>query len=74
MPTHEAGIQVSCPGCGQVVMQHSMIPLVGDGGLGVRYLCPPCARELIHPASDPAGDPAGEPAAPAPQGATAPPA
>lgn len=49
MPTHEAGVEVTCPGCGQLVMQHSMIPLVGDGGQGIRYLCPTCARKLAHP-------------------------
>ncbi|MGH9126581.1 MAG: hypothetical protein ACRDZ8_17905 [Acidimicrobiales bacterium] len=51
MPSHEAGVQVTCPGCGRLVMLHSMIPLLGDGGQGIRYLCPPCARELAHPAA-----------------------
>ena len=43
----EVGVQVTCPSCGETVFQHSMIPVLGDDGSGVRYLCQACARKLI---------------------------
>lgn len=33
-----------------------MIPVLGEGGAGIRYLCPACARALIVPPSVPGGD------------------
>jgi DNA-directed RNA polymerase subunit RPC12/RpoP len=46
---HDAGVQVTCPGCGQTVLQKAMIPVLGEEGLGVRYLCATCARALMAP-------------------------
>jgi hypothetical protein len=34
-------------------LQKAMIPIVGEGGNGVRYLCIACARALIVPPSVP---------------------
>jgi predicted RNA-binding Zn-ribbon protein involved in translation (DUF1610 family) len=53
--THDAGVEVVCPGCGETVLQKAMIPLLGTDGHGVRYLCPPCARALM-PAPPPEPD------------------
>jgi DNA-directed RNA polymerase subunit RPC12/RpoP len=53
MAAHDAGVEVACPGCGQIVLQKAMIPMVGEGGNGVRYLCIACARALIVPPSVP---------------------
>lgn len=55
---HDAGMEVTCPGCDQIVLQKAMIPVVGDeapggGGHRVRYLCVACARALIVPPSVP---------------------
>jgi predicted RNA-binding Zn-ribbon protein involved in translation (DUF1610 family) len=47
--SHDAGVEVVCPGCGETVLQKAMIPLLGEDGSGVRYLCPPCARALMVP-------------------------
>jgi DNA-directed RNA polymerase subunit RPC12/RpoP len=46
---HDAGVEVECPACGQVVLQKAMIPTLGHGGPGLRYLCAACARALIAP-------------------------
>jgi hypothetical protein len=27
-----------------------MIPILGEGGNGISYLCPPCARKLVDTA------------------------
>lgn len=43
----EAGELATCPGCGQEVKLHSMIPVLDGNGPGHRYLCRPCARALI---------------------------
>lgn len=37
-----------------------MIPLLGEDGQGIRYLCPACARKLVVTPGEPAGE--GEPA------------
>lgn len=50
MATADAGIRLACPGCGETVLQKAMIPLLGAGGQGIRYLCCDCARREI-PAS-----------------------
>lgn len=41
---------MSCPGCGHVVLQKAMIPVLGESGSGIRYLCATCARGLVEPA------------------------
>ena len=43
----DAGEWVDCPSCGTKVLGKSMIPVLGDGDGGVRYLCVACARALI---------------------------
>jgi DNA-directed RNA polymerase subunit RPC12/RpoP len=43
----DAGDRVPCPSCGETVLQKSMIPVLGEDGTGMRYLCVPCARLLI---------------------------
>ncbi len=43
----DAGVLVTCPTCGQTVMQKAMIPMVGPGGQGVRYTCIECARKQV---------------------------
>ncbi len=43
----DAGERVTCPSCGENVFQKAMIPVLGDGGTGMRYLCLACARALI---------------------------
>jgi len=60
---HDAGVEVVCPGCGQTVLQKAMIPVVGEDGQGVRYLCIACARALISITPDSPAEP--EPAEPA---------
>ena len=75
MATHEAGVQVVCPGCGQTVLQKAMIPILGDNGQGIRYLCAACARSLIAPGPAAANGsdavaPAGEAPGPRPGAAT----
>lgn len=63
MATHDAGVRVTCPGCGQEVLQKAMIPLLGEDGQGIRYLCTACARKLVVTLPDPADDAdEGEPA------------
>ncbi len=42
----EAGEVVACPSCGREVKQHSMIPVLGEGG-GLAYLCVTCARQKV---------------------------
>ncbi len=61
--SHDAGVEVECGGCGLTVLQKAMIPMLGDGGVGLRYRCPTCARALIVPPTVPdgTGDGAGEP-------------
>jgi ribosomal protein S27E len=68
---HDAGVEVTCPACGQVVLQKAMIPVLADGGPGgpgghdghdgVRYLCASCARALVVIPSGPGADPVPEP-------------
>jgi DNA-directed RNA polymerase subunit RPC12/RpoP len=43
----DAGDRVPCPSCGETVLQKSMIPVLGEDGTGMRYICVPCARLLI---------------------------
>jgi DNA-directed RNA polymerase subunit RPC12/RpoP len=43
----DAGEQVPCPSCGQTVLQKAMIPVLGDGGTGMGYVCITCARGFI---------------------------
>jgi DNA-directed RNA polymerase subunit RPC12/RpoP len=47
--TKDAGVPVTCPGCGETVLQKAMIPILGDGGTGIRYVCVACARKLVDP-------------------------
>ncbi len=42
----DAGEVVSCPRCNQQVKQHSMIPVLAEGG-GHSYLCRDCARQSV---------------------------
>jgi len=46
----DAGVQVDCPSCGSTVLQKTMIPVLGEGGTGVRYLCVACARQFVDTA------------------------
>ena len=39
---------MTCPQCGQSVMQKKMIPVLRNGAKG--YLCQECARKQIQPA------------------------
>ena len=48
----DAGKPVTCPGCGETVLQKTMIPILGEGGQGITYLCPPCARRLVDTAPE----------------------
>ena len=50
MAGKDAGVPVTCPGCGETVLQKTMIPILGEGGSGITYLCPPCARKLVDTA------------------------
>jgi hypothetical protein len=50
MAGKDAGVPVTCPGCGETVLQKTMIPILGEGGTGISYLCPPCARKLVDTA------------------------
>ena len=50
MAGKDAGVPVACPGCGETVLQKTMIPILGEGGNGIAYLCPSCARKLVDPA------------------------
>ena len=50
MAGNDAGVPVTCPGCGESVLQKTMIPILGQGGKGITYLCPPCARNLVDTA------------------------
>jgi hypothetical protein len=50
MAGNDAGVPVTCPGCGETVLQKTMIPILGPGGQGIAYLCPPCARKLVDTA------------------------
>jgi DNA-directed RNA polymerase subunit RPC12/RpoP len=59
----DAGELVPCPSCGQTVLQKAMIPVLGEGGTGMAYLCVTCARALIVPPTDAASG--GAEAAPA---------
>jgi hypothetical protein len=34
------------------VLQKIMIPILGEGGKGITYLCPPCARRLVDTAPE----------------------
>jgi RNase P subunit RPR2 len=58
----DVGVVVSCPGCGQEVMQKSMIPVLQAGER--RYLCKECARALIPGADHEPPPPDPEPAVP----------
>ena len=52
MAGKDAGVPVTCPGCGETVLQKTMIPILGEGGKGISYLCPPCARKLVDTAAE----------------------
>jgi transposase-like protein len=47
MASADAGIQVACPRCGATGLQKAMIPVLGEDGAGIGYLCQPCARQLV---------------------------
>jgi DNA-directed RNA polymerase subunit RPC12/RpoP len=55
----DAGDRVPCPSCGETVLQKTMIPVLGEDGTGMRYICVPCARLLIVNTTeeDPGGSP-----------------
>jgi DNA-directed RNA polymerase subunit RPC12/RpoP len=61
----DAGEQVPCPSCGQTVMQKAMIPILGEGGSGMGYVCVTCARALIGEVTDAADSDDGAEAEPA---------
>src|ERR1700736_318450 len=48
----DAGERVPCPSCGETVLQKAMIPVLGEDGTGIRYLCVTCARLLIVQTTD----------------------
>jgi hypothetical protein len=50
MAGEDAGVPVTCPGCGETVLQKTMILILGEGGNGITYLCPPCAHKLVDTA------------------------
>ena len=50
----EAGEVVACLRCGREVKQKSMIPVLGEDGTGLVYICVECARALITPDESPA--------------------
>jgi DNA-directed RNA polymerase subunit RPC12/RpoP len=58
----DAGGRVECPSCGLTVLQKAMIPILGDGGSGMGYLCVACAREHVVGVAE--ADPDGPDAAP----------
>jgi hypothetical protein len=43
----DAGDRLPCPSCGETVLQKTMIPVLGEDGTGMRYLCVDCARLLV---------------------------
>jgi hypothetical protein len=45
----DAGVAVTCTGCGNQVLQKAMIPIanVTDGVTRVTYLCAACARRQV---------------------------
>jgi hypothetical protein len=51
MAGKDAGVEARCPGCGQMVLQKAMIPVLAEGG-GVAYLCRDCARLHIQTAAE----------------------
>ena len=50
MASADAGVHVVCPGCGATTFQKAMIPVLGEGGAGIAYLCASCARQLVDKA------------------------
>jgi hypothetical protein len=46
----DAGAPVDCPQCGNTVRQKTMIPILGEDGKGVRYVCVACARQYVDTA------------------------
>ena len=65
MAGKDAGVLVTCPQCGETVLQKTMIPILGEGGHGIAYLCPPCARTLVDTAPKDVARPDGEAEEPA---------
>jgi DNA-directed RNA polymerase subunit RPC12/RpoP len=51
----DAGERVPCPSCGETVLQKAMIPVLGEDGTGMRYLCVNCARALVVQGAEAAG-------------------
>ena len=51
-PVPDAGEEVPCPSCNQMVLQKAMIPIQQNGTKS--YVCISCARKLIQ--TDEAGD------------------
>ncbi len=37
-------------GGGEKVLQKTLIPILGEGGNGISYLCPSCALKFVDPA------------------------
>jgi DNA-directed RNA polymerase subunit RPC12/RpoP len=46
-PVPDAGEQVACPSCNEMVLQKAMIPIFQHGTKS--YVCVACARRLIQP-------------------------
>jgi DNA-directed RNA polymerase subunit RPC12/RpoP len=57
---HDAGVEVTCPGCGLTVLQKGMIPVLAGVAPGFSYLCVACARAAIVPATVPGTGPAAD--------------
>ena len=55
-PVPDAGKEVACPSCNQMVLEKSMIPIFQNGTKS--YVCVECARKMIQ--TDEAGGEAGD--------------
>ena len=60
-PVPDAGRQVSCPSCNEMVLEKSMIPIFQNGTKS--YVCIACARRLIQADAGAEAEPAAEAAA-----------
>jgi len=46
MAGSDAGLELACPRCGQLVRQKAMIP-ISSAPPAVDYVCVPCARTMV---------------------------
>lgn len=46
-PVEQAGALVACPRCGTEVMMKATIPVLAADGVGLDFVCVPCARSLV---------------------------